>query len=290
MAFGYVRESNMKKRRSLIINALLVAALIAGLCIMAYPTFSDRWNANRQSRAIALYDQTVSGMETAGKDRQLERARRYNSELAKLSSPLSDYKSIKGYEQTLDITGTGIMGYIEIPRINAYLPIYHGTSPDVLNVAVGHMQGTSLPVGGKGCHAVISAHRGLPSAKLFSDIDKLTENDTFTITVLDELLCYEVDEINTVRPYEVEKLAIDPDKDYVTLMTCTPYGINTHRLLVRAHRIDTELPHAVKVPADAVPIDDMTVLPFIAAPVLICLVLFWILPGRKGRKKGGDKK
>ena len=270
----------MKSKRSLIINVLLVAALVAGLCIIAYPSFSNRWNAARQSRAIAMYDQTVSNMDNSEKEKLLERARKYNSELSKLNAPLSDYKSLKGYEQTLDITGTGIMGYIEIPKINVYLPIYHGTSPDVLNVAVGHMQGSSLPTGGKGCHTVISAHRGLPSAKLFSDIDQLTENDTFTITVLDEMLCYEVDEINTVLPYEMDKLAAVPDKDYVTLMTCTPYGINTHRLLVRAHRIDLEQPHAVRVPADAVPIDDMTVLPFIAAPVFICLVLFWLFSGR----------
>ena len=280
----------MKNKRSFLINAALVATLIIGLCIMAYPSFSNWWNSNKQSRAIAIYDQTVSDMDNSDKERQLERARKYNSELAKLSSPLTDYKSIKGYEQSLDITGTGIMGYIEIPKINTYLPIYHGTSPEVLNIAVGHIEGTSLPIGGKGCHSVISAHRGLPSAKLFTDIDQLTENDTFRITVLDEILDYEVDEIVTILPSETDRLAAVPDMDCITLMTCTPYGINTHRLLVRAHRTDTELPHVVKVPADAIPADEMTVLPFIIIPVLVCLILFWVFSGRQGRNKTYPKR
>ncbi len=270
----------MKNKRNLIMNTVLVAVLAAGLCIMLYPSFSNWWNSNKLSRAIAIYDQTVSDMGDSEKERQLERAEKYNRELAKLSAPLSDYKNVRGYEQALDITGTGIMGYIDIPKINAYLPIYHGTSPEVLNIAVGHMEGTSLPVGGKGTHAVISAHRGLPSARLFTDIDKLTENDTFSITILDEVLEYEVDEINTVLPYEMEKLAPVPDMDCVTLMTCTPYGINTHRLLVRAHRIESEQPHVVKVPADAVPVDEIKVLPFIVIPVIVLLVAFWIISGR----------
>ncbi|MCR4795431.1 MAG: class C sortase [Ruminococcus sp.] len=274
-----------KSKRSLIVNILLVLSLAVGLCIMIYPTFSNWWNANKQSRAIAVYDRKVSSMDNADKERQLARAREYNAELAKLSAPLSDYKNIKGYEQVLDITGTGIIGYIEIPKINTYLPIYHGTSPEVLNVAVGHLEGSSLPIGGKGSHSVISAHRGLPSAKLFTDIDQLTENDTFRITVLDEVLDYEVDEIATVLPYEMSRLAAVPDKDYVTLMTCTPYGINTHRLLVRAHRIETDAPHTVKVLTDAVPVDEIKVLPFIVIPVLICLILFWILTGRKDKNE-----
>lgn len=274
----------MKKYRNLIINTALVAALVIGICIIAYPSFSNWWNSRKQSRAIAVYDRTVSDMNDAAKEKQLERARKYNDELKKLSSPLSEYKDIKGYEQTLDITGTGIMGYIEIPKINTYLPIYHGTSPEVLNVAVGHLQGTSLPIGGKGCHSVISAHRGLPSAKLFTDIDQLTENDTFRITVLDETLDYEIDKIETILPYETDMLQPVPDMDYVTLMTCTPYGINTHRLLVRAHRTDTELPHVVKVTADAVPADEIAVLPFIVIPVLLCLILFWIFSSKQDKQ------
>lgn len=274
-----------KSKRNLIINIILVLLLAVGLCIMIYPSFSNWWNANKQSRAIAVYDRKVSSMDNADKERQLEKARKYNAELAKLSAPLSDYKNINGYEQVLDITGTGIIGYIEIPKINTYLPIYHGTSPEVLNIAVGHLEGTSFPIGGKGCHSVISAHRGLPSAKLFTDIDQLTENDTFRITVLDEVLDYEVDEIATVLPNEMSRLAAVPDKDYVTLMTCTPYGINTHRLLVRAHRIETDEPHTVKVLTDAVPVDEIKILPFIVIPVLICLILFWIFTGRHEKNK-----
>ncbi|WP_028518499.1 class C sortase [Ruminococcus flavefaciens] len=275
----------MKNKRNLIVNILLIAALAAGLGIMIYPSFSNWWNSAKQSRAIAIYDQAVSNMDTADKEKQFEKARKYNSELARLNAPLSDYKSIDGYEDILDITGTGIIGYIEIPKINAYLPIYHGTSPEVLNIAVGHLEGTSLPIGGKGCHSVISAHRGLPSARLFTDIDQLTENDTFRITVLDEVLDYEVDDIATVLPYETDRLAAVPDKDLVTLMTCTPYGINTHRLLVRAHRIDSEAPHVVKVPTDAVPVDEIKVLPFIVIPVLVCLVIFWIFTGRRDKER-----
>ena len=276
----------MKKRRSLLINIALFAVFAIGLCIMLYPSFSNWWNSGKQSRAIAVYDQTVSDMDNSVKDMLLERAEKYNSELAALSAPLSDYKKIKGYEQALDITGTGIMGYIDIPKINAYLPIYHGTSPEVLNIAVGHIEGTALPIGGNGRHSVISAHRGLPSARLFTDIDKLTENDTFSITVLDEELEYEVDEINTVLPHEMDKLAPIPNMDCVTLMTCTPYGINTHRLLVRAHRIESEQPQTVKVTADAVPVDEIKVLPFIVIPVIILLILYWAVSGRiKERKK-----
>lgn len=270
----------MKNKRSLIFNIVLFAALVAGICIILYPSFSNWWNAGKLSRAIAAYDQTVSEMDDSVKKKFFERAEKYNSELAKLESPLSDYKNVKGYEQALDITGTGIMGYIDIPKINAYLPIYHGTSSEVLNIAVGHLQGTSLPIGGIGNHAVISAHRGLPSARLFTDIDKLTENDTFSITVLDEVMEYEVDEINTVLPYQMDKLVPIPDMDCVTLMTCTPYGINTHRLLVRAHRIESGQPHIIKVTADAVPVDDIKVLPFIVAPVIVILMIFWAVSGR----------
>lgn len=274
-----------KSKRSLIVNIILIAALAAGLCIMIYPSFSNWWNSNKQSRAIATYDRKVSSMDNAEKEKQLERARKYNSELAKLSAPLSEYTELKGYDQILDITGTGIIGYIEIPKINTYLPIYHGTSPEVLNVAVGHLEGTSFPIGGKGCHAVISAHRGLPSAKLFTDIDQLAEDDIFRITVLDEVLEYEVDETATVLPYEMDRLSAVPDKDYVTLMTCTPYGINTHRLLVRAHRLETDAPHVVKVPTDAIPVDEIKVLPFIVIPVLAGLVIFWVFTGRQDKKR-----
>lgn len=270
----------MKKRRDRLTTFIVILILAAGLGIMLYPTFSSWWNSRVQSRAIADYARTVGQMDDSGKERMLEAARRYNDEIAKLSDPFRQYDEIPGYEDILDITGTGIMGYIEIPRINVSLPIYHGTSPEVLNIAVGHMQGSSLPVGGSNCHAVISAHRGLPSARLFTDLDKLTEDDTFTINVLDEVMTYTVREILVVKPEESDKLTVIPDADCVTLMTCTPYGINTHRLLVRAFRTDThQEPQTVRVPADAVPIDDFTAVSTAAAPVLLLLILFWIVGG-----------
>ena len=177
------------------------------------------------------------------------------------------------------------MGYISIPKIQVELPIYHGTSAEVLNVAVGHLQGSSFPVGGENTHAVISAHRGLPSAKLFSDLDQLVEGDTFTVTILDEVLTYEVEKIFIVKPDELDKLAIIPGGDYVTLMTCTPYGVNSHRLLVRAHRVDTVYPHNVKVAADAVQLDSMSVVPFIAAPLFVGLLVFWIVSSRRQKTR-----
>jgi sortase A len=214
----------------------------------------------------------------------LEKAHEYNEKLAALDSPLVNYDEIPGYEDILDVSGTGIMGYISIPQINVELPIYHGTSSSVLNIAVGHMQGTSLPVGGENTHAVISAHRGLPSAKLFSDLDELVEGDRFTVTVLKDVYTYEVEQIFIVLPNETQNLAIIPGEDYITLTTCTPYGINTHRLLVRAHRVDTVAEAAekkVRVSPDAVQVDSMTVVPVIAVPLLIILMIVWFAGGKK---------
>ena len=172
------------------------------------------------------------------------------------------------------------MGYITIAVIKVELPVYHGTSAEVVNIEAGHLKGSSLPVGGKNTHAVISAHRGLPSARLFTDLDQLVKGDTFTITILDQIFTYEVEEILIVNPDEMDKLAIIPDGDYVTLMTCTPYGVNTHRLLIRSHRIDTVYTKTVKVVADAVQVDPMLVLPVIAFILLIFLIIFWIVSSK----------
>lgn len=272
----------MKKKSSVITTMIFVIMFITGICLTLYPSFSNWWNSRMQSRAIARYDRAVADLSNNEKERILLKAEQYNKELGSLGAPFEDYEQISGYEDILDITGTGIMGYITIPKIDVYLPIYHGTSPEVLNVAVGHLQGSSLPVGGTGCHSVISAHRGLPSARLFTDIDQLIEEDTFTITILDEVLTYEIDQIVTVLPYERNELYAVPDEDYVTLMTCTPYGINTHRMLVRAHRIDTVYPHNVKVPSDAVMADEMTVYAVIISAVLILLLIYWFISGRLG--------
>ena len=256
---------------------------------MLYPTVSDWWNSRVQSYAIANYDSAVEQLDDNHYDEIMSKAHEYNSEIAKVNSPFSNPNAVPGYEDILNISGTGIMGYITIPVINVQLPIYHGTSEEVLNVAAGHLQGSPLPVGGNTTHSVISAHRGLPSARLFSDLDRLNVGDTFTITILDEILTYEVEEINIVLPTEISKLAISDGNDYVTLMTCTPYGINSHRLLVRAHRIETVYPHNVKVSADALKIDPMLVVPGICAPLLMILIISWIVSGKKRRLRSAKE-
>ncbi|MCD7773339.1 MAG: class C sortase [Ruminococcus sp.] len=257
-----------------------------GLSVMLYPTVSDWWNSKTQSRAIAEYVEQVEKLDEVDYEAILELANEYNEQIKQLSSPFTDYDEVEGYEDILDVAGNGVMGYISIPQINVELPIYHGTSEGVLNVAVGHLQGSTLPVGGEGTHAVISAHRGLPSAKLFSDLDDLVVGDTFTITVLKEVYTYEVEEINIVEPDQMDKLLCVDGEDLVTLMTCTPYGVNTHRLLVRAHRIDTIYDKETKTASvDAIQLDSLLVVPFIAAPLLILLIIYWVWGGRKDKKK-----
>lgn len=274
----------MSKKKNVLSTIILVIMLLVGLSVMLYPTISDWWNSKVQSRAIAAYTQAVAQLDNDAYEEMLEKAREYNDALADLNAPFSNYEQISGYEELLDILGTGIMGYISIPKISVEIPIYHGTGESVLNIAVGHLQGSSLPVGGENTHAVISGHRGLPNARLFTDLDQLAVGDTFTITVLDEVMTYEVEEILIVKPDEMDKLAIIPGEDYVTLMTCTPYGVNTHRLLLRSHRIDTIYETTVRVAADAVQVDPMLVVPVIVAPILLVLLGYWMFGGRKSRK------
>ena len=271
----------MSKKSNVISTIVLIIMLLVGLSVMLYPTFSDWWNKNIASHTISSYQEAVAEMDDGETERLLNEAHEYNEKLAGLFAPLTNHDQISGYEDILNISGTGVMGYISIPFIKIELPIYHGTSEEVLNIAAGHLQGSSLPVGGNNTHAVISAHRGLPSAKLFTDLDKLVVGDTFTITVLGEVLTYEIEEILTVKPEEVDKLAIIPDGDYVTLMTCTPYGVNTHRLLLRSHRIETVYHYDGKVVADAVQIDPILAVPAISAPLVILLICFWIAGSKK---------
>lgn len=275
---------NSKNKTGIISTVVLIIILIVGLSVMLYPTVSNLWNERVQSQAIAEYDKTIQNIDQNHYDEIWANAEEYNKKLSELYAPLSNADEIDGYDNILDVSGTGIMGYITIPVIKVEIPIYHGTSAEVLNIAAGHLKGSSLPIGGKNTHAVISAHRGLPSARLFTDLDKLVKGDTFTITILDRVLTYQVEEILIVKPEEVEKLAIIPDSDYVTLMTCTPYGINTHRLLIRSHRIDTVYEKTVKISADAVQVDPMLVIPVIAFFLLILLVIFWAVSGKKKRK------
>ena len=220
------------------ITILLVLVMLTGAGVMAYPTFADWWNSFHQSRAVASYVETVEKMDTADYDRVLAEAEAYNRHLCETGIlwNMTEEEAAE-YNRQLKVEGTEIMGYIDIDRVKIHLPVYHGTDEAVLQVAVGHISGTSLPIGGEGTHCVVSGHRGLPSAKLFTDIDKLVEGDVFTLTVLNHVATYQVDQIVTVLPTELEALAIEPGKDYCTLVTCTPYGINTHRLLIRGHRI-----------------------------------------------------
>lgn len=264
----------IKKIKDNYLTISLVGILLIGLSLLLYPTVSDYWNSFHQSEAVAGYVQDVEDMSEQKKAEMLAAAQAYNQTLQTGVIPDLNLSSAetKTYDQTLDVTGTGIMAYVEIPKLNTTLPIYHGTDDSVLQVAIGHIPGTSLPVGGKGTHAVISGHRGLASAKLFTDIDRLVEGDTFMIQVLDETLTYEVDQILTVTPDDVSALAIDPEQDYVTLVTCTPYGVNTHRLLVRGHRIANQ-ENVARVTSEASQVEPLMVAPFLAIFIFIVLLL-----------------
>ncbi len=276
----------MRKRKVSVSTVILVIVFLAGLSVMLYPIVSDYWNSKTQSRVIAEYDELLGSMDNETYDSLMRGAQDYNARLSALYSPLENYGEIDGYQQALDVTGTGIMGYVTIPKIDVELPIYHGTDDSVLNNAAGHLQGSSLPVGGAGTHAVISAHRGLPSAKLFSDLDELEKGDRFTVTVLNEVLTYEVDKIQIIEPDEFDKLEIEDGQDYVTLITCTPYGINTHRLLVRGKRVETDSKQSVRVSADAVKIEPVMVAPFVAIPILVIFLAAALGTGKK--KKSGE--
>ena len=278
----------MKKHLSTI---ALILVLLAGLSLLLYPTVSDYWNARHASKAVADYTQNVQALDQDAYDELLAAAEDYNRSLLTRENGffLTEEQQAQ-YESLLDISGTGIMGYITIPRIGVELPIYHGTSDAVLQVAAGHLEGTSLPVGGASTHAVISAHRGLPSAKLFTNLDQLEMGDTFTITVLDRVLTYEVDKISIVLPTETDELKIAEGKDYVTLMTCTPYGINTHRLLVRGRRVETpdQYKH-LRVTAEALKIEPIIVAPIMALPMLLILLIGMLISTRKPKKTRGEE-
>ena len=270
----------MRKHLSTIV---LVFLLLIGLSLLLYPTVSDYWNSFHQTRAITTYAENVAALDSASYDAIWEAARQYNRNLCSRSNGLRLSEEQKAeYERLLDVSGVGVMGYIEIPEIDVSLPIYHGTEDSVLQVAVGHLEWTSLPVGGESTHCVLSGHRGLPSAKLFTNLDKLREGDTFLLRVLDEILTYEVDQILIVEPQDTAALEIVEGQDYCTLVTCTPYGINTHRLLVRGHRIDNiEEVKTVRVTADAIQIEPMLVASVVAIPMLLILLILLLLPRRR---------
>ena len=272
---------------------ILVLALLAGLSLLLYPTVSDYWNSLHASQAVATYAEDVKSIDKTQYDELLAAAHSYNESLHTRTNDfyLTDEQQA-AYDTLLNIGQTGIMGYIEIPVIKLSLPIYHGTSDSVLQIAVGHLDWTSLPVGGTGTHCVLSGHRGLPSAKLFTNLDQMKTGDTFVICVLDEVLTYEVDQILIVEPNNTSALTIEAGKDLCTLVTCTPYGINSHRLLIRGHRVEnTPEAKMIRVVADAIQIEPLIVAPVVAAPVLLILFVMLMLPKRKKHieKEKGDR-
>ena len=281
----------MKRKANHITTIVLVLILLVGLSLLLYPSVSDYWNSFHSSRAISAYTEDVANLDEVQYEEMWSAARAYNRALAERSTnfALSDAQK-EEYEKLLDISGVGIMGYLEIPELNMSLPIYHGTEESVLQIAAGHLEWSSLPVGGESSHCIISGHRGLPSAKLFTDLDKLQEGDVFVLRVLDEVLTYEVDQIRVVEPSQVSDLEIVEGSDLCTLVTCTPYGINTHRLLVRGHRIENiQESQTIRVTSDAMQIEPLIVAPIVATPVLLLLLVLLLLPKRKDPSRGGKE-
>ena len=265
---------------------ILILVFLAGLSLLLYPTVSDYWNSLHQSRAITQYAEQVAELDNDVYEQLWADAHSYNQTLLDKADryEMTDEEQAE-YESLLNVSGNGIIGYIEISKIGCSLPIYHGTDEAVLQIAVGHIEGSSLPVGGESTHAVLSGHRGLPSAKLFTDLDKLATGDTFVLRILNETLTYEVDQILIVEPYEMSALDIEEGKDYCTLVTCTPYGINTHRLLVRGHRVDNiEEAKTIRVTADAMQIEPVIVAPLVAVPMLLLLLVGLLVSTRKKKR------
>lgn len=274
----------MKKDK---VTIFLVLVLIIGLSLIMYPTLSDYWNSFHQTRAIASYVEAVANMDDDTYERMLEEAREYNKKLYNNDDRWHmTAAEEEEYSHLLDVTGTGVMGYVDISKINVQLPIYHGVDDTILQIAVGHFPGSSLPIGGINTHSVISGHRGLPSAKLFTNLDKLVEGDTFVIRVLDETMTYEVDQINIVLPDDISNLAFTAGEDLCTLVTCTPYGVNSHRLLVRGHRVPNEEDSEdIRITADAMQIEPIIVAPVVAIPILAILIIVLMIKTRNVNKK-----
>lgn len=269
----------MKKNKSTVI---LIIVFLAGLSLLLYPSLSDYWNSFHQTQAIARYSENIAKLDEESYMSLWEEAENHNHKLVTKNNRFNlTTEEKEEYNSLLNAAGNGIMGYIEIPSIRCTLPIYHGVEETVLQIAIGHIEGTSLPVGGESTHCVISGHRGLPSAKLFTDLDQVVAGDHFLLQVLGETLTYEVDQILIVLPEDLDALEIEEGKDYCTLITCTPYGVNSHRLLVRGHRIETVDDASVRVMGDARQIEPVMVAPLVAAPILIVLLIILLIKYRK---------
>lgn len=280
-----VKESPVMKKGSLS-TILLVLVLITGLSLLLYPSFSNYWNSLHQSEVVASYMEAVAEIDDDRYQEMWNSARAYNEALLERGNGFILTEEQKSqYDSLLNVTGNGVMGYVEIPSIDVDLPIYHGTEDVVLQIAVGHLEWSSLPVGGESTHCVISGHRGLPSARLFTDLDQLVVGDHIMLNVLSEVLTYEVDQIHIVLPEETDDLLIHEGKDYVTLVTCTPYGVNSHRLLIRGHRVDNlAQAQVVRVTADAMIIEKHLVAPFILMPILLVMLACLLVSTRRRKK------
>ena len=271
---------------------ILTAGFLVGICVLLYPAFSNYWNSKTQSRAIVNYESVLEHLKPEDYSAMFQAAYDYNEALYTLEFPLQHYEQVPGYYDALKLEGTSIIGYVKIDKIGVELPVYHGTSEEVLNQGVGHLEGSSLPVGGESTHSVMSAHRGLPSAKLFTDLDRLEIGDTFQIRVLDRILTYQVNQVKVILPTELENLQIVEGQDYCTLFTCTPYGINTHRLLVRGIRIGTEDDKPmIYVANEAFRIEPLLVTPAVAAPMVLGFLIYLMIKYRTPpqKKKGASE-
>ena len=261
----------MKSKKSTII---LLVSFFVGLSVLLYPSISSYWNSKTQSKAIVDYESMLSQYKPEDYTAIWAEADAYNKQLAQLNEPLVEHNRLPDYNSILNVGGTGMMGYITVPKISQELPVYHGTSDGVLSVAVGHLQGTSLPVGGENTHCVVSAHRGLPTAVLFTHLDRMEIGDIFYFTILDRTITYEVDQIRIVEPDDASLIQIKDGKDYCTLLTCTPYGINTQRLLVRGHQIDASQTRNLYVANEAYRIEPLVVMPIVALPIIFVLLVY----------------
>ena len=274
-------------KKGTLTNILLIIVLLVGLSLLLYPSFSEWWNSSRQTQIITQYAEAVANMDNEEYNAVLDSAREYNESLVlRYNGYTLEGDQKERYTQELNYFGDGLMGYVEIPTIDVMLPIYHGVDEQTLQTAVGHLDWSSLPVGGESSHSIISGHRGLPSARLFTDLDRLVVGDVFLIHVLNQVMTYQVDKIEIVLPEMVEGLLIHPGEDYVTMVTCTPYGVNTHRILVRGTRIaNAEETKVLRVTADAVQIEPLVVAPMLAAPLLLVLLSLLLIPNPKKKKE-----
>ena len=275
----------MQKKKTTII---LLISFFIGLSVLLYPSISSYWNSKTQSEAIVDYEAMLASYRPEDYTAVFEAADDYNARLAAVTYPFVNYSEVEGYWETLDVSGTGMMGYITVPKIGQELPVYHGTSDAVLAKSAGHFQGSSLPVGGENTHSVISAHRGLPTAVLFTNLDRMEIGDTFYFTILDRTITYEVDQIRIVEPNDTSLVGIEEGKDYCTLLTCTPYTINTHRLLVRGHQIDATQERNIYIRNEAYRIDTLIVMPIVALPILAVLMVYVMFAPVKKETLGED--